>query len=346
MRYIGDLPRGCELCKKGAKLVLFVTGVCGKGCYYCPLSEKRRGKDVSWANERPVVTADDVLEEARRMRAKGAGVTGGEPMLKFDRTIEYMRLLKDEFGDDFHLHLYTARLLGRQKLTRLKEAGLDEIRFHLMGDGLWRSVEKAVEVGLTTGIEIPVLPGEEERIIGTAERLKDVGGSFMNQNELEMVDVWSGVGEGMRTKSDESYGVAGSEETALKVLESGLSFNLHYCSSSFKDGVQLRNRLRRTAENTARKFEEVTDEGLLFKGVVELDDPSKETLTSLRDRIAEDFGIPLNMLALDVGKLRLETSPEITAYLAEENQRKGLVYSLVEEYPTWDGLQVSKTPLH
>jgi len=345
VKYTGDLPRGCELCKKGAKLVLFVTGICDKGCYYCPLSEKRKGKDISWANERPVETTDDILEEAHRMRAKGAGITGGEPLLRFQRTIEDMRLLKSEFGDDFHLHLYTTRLLEKSVLRELKVAGLDEIRFHLMDDPLWKSVERAIEVGLTTGIEIPVLPGEEEKLIKTAERLKAVGGSFMNLNELEMADVQNGLSELMRTKSDESYGVLGSEETALKVLESGLDFNLHYCSSSFKDGVQLKNRLKRTAENTAREFEEVTSEGLLFKGLVELNSPSKKALITLREGLIRDFDIPSSMLALDDTEHRLETSSEIAAYLAEENPKTELTYSLVEEYPTWDRLMVTRTPL-
>ncbi|MFQ5816035.1 MAG: radical SAM protein [Candidatus Hydrothermarchaeaceae archaeon] len=346
MKYTSELPRGCQLCEEGAKLVLFVTGVCDKHCVYCPLSEKRRGKDTSWANERPVGAVEDIIEEAHRMRARGAGITGGEPLLRFDRTLDYMRLLKGEFGGDFHLHLYTTRVLKKSELVALKEAGLDEIRFHLMWDGLWGSVERAVEVGLSAGIEIPALPSQEAWIIQIAEKLKETGGDFMNLNELEMADGCGGiVNSGLRTRSDESYGVEGSEETALKVLESGLDFNVHYCSSSFKDGVQLRNRLKRTAENIAREFDEVTHEGLLFKGVVELEEPSRDALALLQWRLVEAFEIPPDLFILDEGKLRLETSPEIAVYLSEANVEEGVRYSLVEEYPTWDRLEVSKMPI-
>ncbi len=347
MKFIGELPRGCEVCSEGAKLVLFVTGLCQRTCGYCPLSEKRRGKDVVWANERPIDRDDDILEEADRMRALGAGITGGEPMLRRKRTLGYIELLKEHYGGDFHLHLYTAKALSAGELKDLKGAGLDELRFHLMDDALWRSVEKGVEIGLEVGAEIPAWPGKEKEIKAMADRLKLVGAGFLNLNELELADSNMRLeGEGMRSRSDDSYGVEGSEETALNVLNSGIDFNVHYCSSSFKDGVQLRNRLKRTAENIAREFEEVTDEGLLFKGTIELAEESTKKLAALRRSIIKKFDVPRKLIALDKEKKRLETSPEISAYLSENYALEGVVYSLVEEYPTWERLEVSKTPFH
>ena len=48
---LGELPEGCKLCVKGAKLVLFVTGLCNKRCWYCTISKARWQKDVILADE-------------------------------------------------------------------------------------------------------------------------------------------------------------------------------------------------------------------------------------------------------------------------------------------------------
>ena len=128
--FVGELPKGCQLCVKGAKLVLFTTGVCPRDCFYCPLSPWRR-EDVIYANERPVKDELDILEEAKIQEALGAGVTGGDPLAKLERTVRYIQLLKENFGENFHIHLYTTGALAtRDALGKLYDAGLDEIRFH------------------------------------------------------------------------------------------------------------------------------------------------------------------------------------------------------------------------
>lgn len=128
--YSNFLTDGCLCCREGAKMVLFVTGLCRRDCFFCPLSEDRKNRDVIFANERAVLSDADVLEEARAMDAKGTGITGGEPLLEFGKTVHYIRLLKNEFGKAHHIHLYTSTAPAEPELKALAEAGLDEIRFH------------------------------------------------------------------------------------------------------------------------------------------------------------------------------------------------------------------------
>jgi len=51
-----------------------------KKCFYCPVSEARREKDVIFANERRVEKDEDIIEEALSMDRAGTGITGGEPL--------------------------------------------------------------------------------------------------------------------------------------------------------------------------------------------------------------------------------------------------------------------------
>ncbi|MGC9514943.1 radical SAM protein, partial [Methanocrinis sp.] len=124
------LSPGCRICRQGASLVLFVTGVCERDCFYCPLSEERRGKDVVYANERRAGSDSEIIEEAHAIGALGTGITGGEPLLKMEFVLRSIRSLKREFGEDHHIHLYTGARPGPSSLRALAEAGLDEIRFH------------------------------------------------------------------------------------------------------------------------------------------------------------------------------------------------------------------------
>ena len=43
---IGNLAKGCKQCVKGEKTVLFITGKCSLRCFYCPISDQKKNKDV------------------------------------------------------------------------------------------------------------------------------------------------------------------------------------------------------------------------------------------------------------------------------------------------------------
>lgn len=124
------LPKGCLHCKKGSKMVLFITGICHQSCFYCPISQERKNKDLTYANEKLILNDKDILFVVREMDASGTGITGGEPLLKLKKLIYYIKLLKNNFGEKHHIHLYTSIPVSKSVLSIFSKIKLDEIRIH------------------------------------------------------------------------------------------------------------------------------------------------------------------------------------------------------------------------
>ena len=139
----GSLAKGCEHCINGSKMVLLVTGKCPWGCYYCPVSLEKKGKDVVYANELRAHSDEEILAEAESMDATGTGITGGDPLMNVDRTVNAIRMLKDHFGKEHHIHLYTSTM-DLERIDTVVEAGLDEIRFHPRTD-MWSHMEDTLD---------------------------------------------------------------------------------------------------------------------------------------------------------------------------------------------------------
>ena len=194
--YTNPLSPGCMQCAEGSKLVLLVTGLCPDNCFYCPLSKEKKGKDRIFADEWELTDENDtekLILEAKYIDADGAGITGGDPLAVWKRTEKYISLLKDEFGQNFHIHLYTSGIKNIEHIVDLAKAGLDEIRFHPMPT-FWKDMNKSIvqqgiknsiESGCDVAIEIPVIPDMKDDILSLIKWANDAGVSWINLNELE-----------------------------------------------------------------------------------------------------------------------------------------------------------------
>ncbi|HIJ11585.1 TPA: radical SAM protein [Candidatus Woesearchaeota archaeon] len=359
-----ELPKGCQYCVKGEKVVLFVTGKCPRKCYFCPVSDHKFGNDVIYANERDVKSFDDIVKEAKVMDAKGAGITGGDPLMKLERTCEYITKLKEMFGKEFHIHLYTSlNLVTEKTLQQLYDAGLDEIRFHFDLDDtkFWDRVTLARKHDWDVGVEIPCIPNKEKEMREMIDFIHDKV-QFVNLNELEVADnELSKLNEmGYKVKDRLSYGVQDSVQAGVRLIqygkEKGYSLGIHLCTAKLKDSVQLANRLQREAEGMKKPFDLVDSEGMLTRGAVylpelcpgfgyreklkEIDSPIMEKLEKLYDEIKEDCQLQENELFLDRKKPRLLLSVKNTKLYKEILKEMGLKVAIVTEYPTADQLEM------
>lgn len=328
------LSRGCQLCLQGAKLVLFVTGICNIYCGYCPLSERRWQKDVVYANERLITKDEDILEEALLMDALGTGITGGDPIFRLDRTLHYAQLLKGEFPDH-HIHLYTASRMS-DSILKSMEGLIDEIRIHLLDFSDISTVEKVLTYQFDVGVEIPMFPDRIKETRELVQDLKKAGINFINLNELEYAD------RNRKTLVDLGYSlntdfctVKGSGEAALELAhEEEL---VHYCSASDKDSIQLRNRLIRRAHNVRKPYEEIEDV-LLVKGVITCN--TNEEAQKIKNMLLAKVDIPESFVAV-VG-----TTVETHWALAEEAASWiEATIGIEKRYPTFDQPLIEYIPI-
>ncbi len=321
-------------------MVLFVSGICDQDCFYCTISHGRWQIDKGFANERPINSDADILEEAKTSGAMGAGITGGDPTQRLERVVHYIKILKENFGEKFHTHMYTHGIgFTKEKLKNVYDAGLDEIRFHLNKNAVLDAIaiRKENKRKWNVGMEVPCIPGMQKYLCGLVDFLEQAGADFINLNEMEFSernDKRMMEHHNLRQAEGQMTAVEGSYETGQKVLEYAQAhakrITVHFCTAGLKMNTQLKNRLVNRAQNIRKPFEEITKDGFLSKGII--------------------FGQPLEKIVLQLNKLkisekefsaekkknRVEVSEELAKKLSKKLKFK---IALVQEYPSaepWD----------
>ena len=351
-----DEAEGCLQCQLGSKLVLFITGRCHWKCDYCPLSANRRETDQMYANERrcEVSDWDAVIEEGRAMNATGTGITGGDPMMARERVIEACTELKTEFGDQHHIHLYTSIPFPPKQVEELVEAGLDEIRFHLLNLNLQPylpTMRACAEAGMDVGVEIPCEPDHSEALFSLLEELRGAPISFLNLNELEIT-----IGNhdnmqlrGFNLTNEMTAGAEGSAQLARAIRRQvsmanlgndgdsdrqPYGFTVKFCTASYKDAGQLRRRFLRRGEASIAPHEILSDDGTLVFGVIYCDADEAQVYM---DEIVQNCDLPPEYLYHDEVNGRIELPLMLAEEIASEIDTPA---ALVEVHPTHERLEV------
>jgi pyruvate formate-lyase activating enzyme-like uncharacterized protein len=315
-------------------MVLFVTGRCNRSCWYCPLSSERKGTDTVFANEHPVDIPAQIIEVAEKMSALGTGITGGEPLLVLDNVTDYCRLLKEHFGPEHQIPLYTAKAPTDEDLAQMQGL-VDEIRLHpphecwneILKSDFLTSARHAKERGFDIGIEVPALPGLE--LLIPALPYLDV--LYINELEWGERNAYNMRERGYELADQLHNAIEGAKGWAEELCRHE---KVHWCSSAFKDSVQLRERLKRVAHNTARPFDEITDDGTIVYGVF-------EPVSGSTDTVASFFAERFEPDSFAVFEGRVEMAWWLLEKHADELDGKKYV---IERYPN-GGMVVEMTPL-
>jgi Uncharacterized conserved protein related to pyruvate formate-lyase activating enzyme len=177
--------------------------------------------------------------------------------------------------------------------------------------------------------------------------VKNVG-CFLNLNELEFSDTNAEAlkSRGYVLKNNESNTVLGSAEIAKTAFEIGCGENncgkVNFCSSRYKDAVQLRLRLIRTAQKNARPFDEITEDGTVIYGRIDID----ETLLNSFVSFLKEMELPDEAYVVNAEKHTIETAAgiaeELAAILNEDEMSEfgEIKFWVIERYPFENGFLV------
>ncbi|MDP2061404.1 MAG: 4Fe-4S cluster-binding domain-containing protein, partial [Flavobacteriaceae bacterium] len=111
---------GCRLCGEGYWSCLFINNRCNCNCFYCPTSQV----DTSIPETQGITfdKAEKYIGYIKKFGFKGVGLSGGEPLLTFNTTIDFLSKIKKEFDDSVYVWMYTnGTLLNEAKAAQLAE---------------------------------------------------------------------------------------------------------------------------------------------------------------------------------------------------------------------------------
>jgi hypothetical protein len=320
---IGTLPEGCKLCVRGEKAVVFVTGRCSRGCKFCPLSNLRKNTDISYANEKSIISDKDLINEIKISNAKGCSLTGGDPLLTLERTLHLAKILKKEFGNKFHIHIYlSTKLVDKSNLEELSRY-IDEVRFHpdldkpLKQETTKIALAKEFWKRKNIGIELPLFPDKKDKIFKFIKEVYPLI-SFVNLNELEVGEFSEKFMSRKYKLNKDGYTIQKSiktgEDLLKKIRKERLNLSVHLCTARLKNWHQYQNRLR----NYSRpRFFKKMDEGT-------------SVYFSTKDEMVKTF-LKEKDYFFDKRKSQFVLNPKKVNKLKNEIKIKR-----IEEYPTYD----------
>jgi pyruvate formate-lyase activating enzyme-like uncharacterized protein len=305
------LSPGCRRCGEGNWSCLFVNGRCNGHCFYCPTAQDDNGPPVT--NGLAFTSPEEYAAYVAALGFSGVSISGGEPLLTPNLTLAFLSAVRKRCGEGVHLWLYTnGTLLTVDLCNRLRDAGLDEIRFDL-GAVRYNLKKLRLAVGCipTVTVEIPAVPEDEGLLKRKMIEMAEAGVNHLNLHQMRLTPYNFGplTERGYLFLHGEKVTVLESELCALRMvrfgLEHGIPLPVNYCSFPYKWRFQQAAARRRAALAVCASGEVVTEPGYL------------RTLSTTGVRYWEaallenpSYGYPFEKIVLETGRaLYVERRP-------------------------------------
>ncbi len=267
--YWQALSPGCMTCGQGTWSCLFINGKCPCACFHCPTEQNKTG--VPMTNSVPFHKPAEYVSYLEKFGFRGAALSGGEPFGTFPLTLSFVTAIKKKFGSSIYLWMYTSGVFANgENLKKLKDAGLDEIRFNI-GATKYRldNARKAVGIIDNVTVEIPAVPEDTEVLKQKIREMQESGISYLNLHQLRLTP-YNAVNLIQRPCTfvhGKKVTVLESELTVLRLLayaaENAITLPINYCSFVYKNRFQSAAFRKRNAAVIRKSYEDLTESGYI-----------------------------------------------------------------------------------
>lgn len=311
--YYRGMSPGCLICGEGYWSCIWINGLCPANCFYCPqdrkMQKERSPITVDRKNGLVFENPDDYVDYLKMFGFKGVGFSGGEPLLVLDKLLSFIEKIKHKFGKEMYVWMYTnGKLVNEDKLNKLKNAGLDEIRFNISAfDYDTQCLELATKFINTVTVEVPAIPEDFELMKKRILDMQNIGVRYLNLHQLFPTgyNYKSYLKRKYTFLRSPAFAILESEITALNLIkyaaDSNLNLPINYCSLIFKRRFQSRGHRRRAAPFAIKPFENETDLGYIRRFSVK---GSSEEIENI-DRLFRESKYQSDLWALNDTKTEL-----------------------------------------
>jgi pyruvate formate-lyase activating enzyme-like uncharacterized protein len=184
--YVGGLSPGCQACKAGTWDCIFVTMACNLDCPFC-YSPQAMPRD--YAGSQMGSSPAEIAANHERTHVTGIAFTGGEPFLHAERLFEWVAWFTSRYPDRYYWVYTNGLLAGEDKLARLADLGVHEVRFNLAASGydhpeVLANLAAAARWLPHVTVEIPAIPEHGNRVLASLAGWCERGARFLNLHEL------------------------------------------------------------------------------------------------------------------------------------------------------------------
>jgi len=258
---------GCRFCGQGEWSCLFINGICNARCFYCPSVQDQKGHPMTSTLE--FRTPEAYVAYVEKFDIQAVSFSGGEPLMTFDRVVQYLKALRAKISRPLYIWMYTNGLLVTEdKLKRLAKNGLDEIRFDISADHYrLTALKKAVGVIPRVTVEIPAIPEDLEHTKQVIQQLHDEGVDFLNLHQIRCTrfNLPKLIQRGYTFLHGPKVTILETELTALELirytLDQQIALPVNYCSFTFRHQFQRAGALNRNARLIKAPHQGVTATG-------------------------------------------------------------------------------------